>query len=150
MEARGFPHLVLGHFRHGHRFPTLAILGSFRCGRTWKPRVSHGCAFGRVSSRPDMETPRFLMLVLGRFLSRSDMETPHAWAVSLSADLETPNFITATEVFHSRSYMETPNFVATTEVFHRGHARKPLISSQLHKFSIAVVHGNSVLPTTPR
>jgi hypothetical protein len=110
---------------HGNpRFPTLAILGGFRCGRTWKPRVSHGCAFGRVPSRPDMETPRFLTLVLGRFPSRPDMETPHAWAVLLSADLETPNFVTATEVFH------------------RGRTRKPRISSQLRRFSIAVVHGN--------
>jgi hypothetical protein len=47
-----------------------------------------------------METPRFFTLVLGRFPLRSDMEIPHAWAVLLSADLETLNFVTATLVFH--------------------------------------------------
>ena len=90
----------LGRFCRGRRFPTLAILGGFRCGRTWKPWVSHGCAFGQVPSWPDMETPRFFMLVLGRFPLRPDMETPHAWAVLLSTDFETPNFVTATLVLH--------------------------------------------------
>jgi hypothetical protein len=132
-------------------------------------QVSHACDFGRFPLRPDMETTGFPWL---RFWAGSvaaghgNPQVSHAcaWAVSVAAGhgnpprmggfalgrLGNPEFRHSYRGFPSRSYTETPNFVATTEVFHRGHTRKPLISSQLQRFSIAVVHGNSVLPTTPR
>ena len=169
MEAPSFSHLAwAAPVAAGHgspRFPTRAILGGFRS----RSSVSHACDFGRFPLRPDMETTGFPWL---RFWAGSvaaghgNPQVSHAcaWAVSAAAGhgnpprmggfalgrLGNPEFRHSYRGFPSRSYTETPNFVATTEVFHRGHARKPLISSQLQRFSIAVVHGNSVLPTTPR
>jgi hypothetical protein len=154
MEAQGFPDLRLGHFRPG---------------QTWKPQVSHACDFGRFPLRPDMETTGFpwLHFWAGSVAARhGNPQVSHAcaWAVSVAVGhgnpprmggftlgrLGNPEFRHSYRGFPSRSYTETPNFVATTEFFHHGRTRKPLISSQLQRFSIVVVHGNSVLPTTPR
>jgi hypothetical protein len=168
MEAPSVSHLAWVApvaAEHGSpRFPTLT-LGSLS---SWSS-VSHACNFGRFPLRPDIETTGFPWL---RFWTGSiaaghrNPQVSHtcAWAVSSPTGhgnpprmgsfalgrLGNPEFHHSYTGFPSRSYTETPNFVATTEVFHRGHAWKPLISSQLQRFSIAVVHGNSVLPTTPR
>ena len=149
----GFPRLrfwavsvAAGHGNHG--FPMVALLGGFRCGRTWKPPGFSRLCLGGFRRGRTWKPPTH-----GRFRSRA------TWKPRISSQLQrfsiavvhgNPEFRRNYGGFPSRSCTETPNFVATTEVFHRGRTRKLGASHHTQTISLAVGHGNPVFPTLGR